>query len=125
MDRTFLALGALLGMFGVILGAVGAHLVHPDDTHKAYAIFETALRFQFYHALGLLLIGVSAAQLNARAWLRAAGWLMFAGVLLFSGSLYLMTLFGLHAIDVLAPFGGSALILSWLLYFIAIIRSRP
>lgn len=125
MDRTFLALGALLAMFAVIFGALGAHVVHGHDSTLGYTIYETAVHYEFYHALGLMLIGVSAAQLKARAWLRAAGWLMFVGVILFSGSLYLLTFAGTRGIAIVTPLGGSSMILAWLLYVIAIIRSRP
>lgn len=125
MDRTFLGLGALLGMLGVIFGALGAHLVQANDSHRLFTIYETAVHYQFYHALGLMLIGISAAHLKARGWLRAAGWLMFAGVILFSGSLYMVTLFGFRPLAMLTPFGGTAFIVSWLLYFVAIVRSRP
>lgn len=124
MNRTFLALGALFGMLAVILGALGAHLVQVYDTHRVYAIYEIAVRYQFYHALGLLAIGLAMAHLPARRWLQAAGWLMTLGVILFCGSLYLVTFFGLHTVEILTPFGGSSFILAWLLFFIGIIRSR-
>lgn len=125
IDKTFVALGAFLGMLGVILGALGAHLVHVDDSHRIYSIYEIAVRYQFYHALGLIAIGMSMAHLSARGWLRAAGWLMFLGVVLFCGSLYLSTFFAWHAVEIVTPFGGSSFILAWLLYFIGILLSRP
>lgn len=125
MDRIFLALGALLAMFAVIFGALGAHVVHGHISPRGYSIYETAVHYEFYHALGLMLIGVSAARLNAQAWLRAAGWLMFVGVILFSGSLYLLTFTGIHGIAIVTPLGGSSMIFAWILYVIAIIRSGP
>lgn len=123
MDRTFLALGALLGLLGVVFGALGDHVVHGHVSPFMYSVYETAVRYQFYHALGLMLIGVSAAHLRARAWLRAAGWLMFAGVMMFSGSLYLLVLVGARGFGFIAPIGGTSLIIAWLLYFVAILRS--
>ncbi|WP_455384614.1 DUF423 domain-containing protein [Acidihalobacter prosperus] len=123
MDRTFLALGALLALFGVIFGAFGAHAVHGHVSPLMYSVYETAVHYQFYHALGLMLIGISAAQLDARGWLRVAGWLMFAGVILFSGSLYMLTLIGTRWLGILTPLGGTAFIVAWILYIVAILRS--
>lgn len=124
MNRTFLALGALLTLFGVIFGAFGAHAVRGHVSPLMYSVYETAVQYQFYHALGLMLIGISAAHLDARGWLRAAGWLMFAGVILFSGSLYLLVLIGTRWLGILTPLGGTAFIVAWILYFVAIVRSR-
>ncbi|OBS10769.1 DUF423 domain-containing protein [Acidihalobacter prosperus] len=122
MNRSFVALGAILGMLYVIMGAVSDHVVHAEVDAHLFRIFNIALRFQIDHALGLIAIGLSAAHIGRSRWLSAAGWLMFAGTAMFSGSLYLIVLTGFNGLAVITPFGGSALILSWLLFVIAIVK---
>lgn len=121
MNRIFVALGAALGMIDVMMGALSDHVVHAEVDAHLFRIFNIALRFEIYHALGLILIGLSAAYLRNR-WLIVSGWLMFAGTVMFSGSLYLLVLTGHHLLGIITPFGGSALILSWLCFMIAAIK---
>ncbi len=124
MNRTFAFLGALSAMCAVILGATGAHIVRNHASAMSFSIYQTAVHYQFYHSLGLILIGISAAHLSSKVWLNISGWLMFAGIILFSGSLYVLTLGGFSRIGILAPFGGSAFILAWLSFLIAILTSK-
>lgn len=123
MRKVFVALGAALGMIFVMTGAVGAHIVREDVSANMFRIFTVGLHFEIYHALALILIGLSAAHLGSSRWLSLAGWLMFAGIVMFSGSIYLIVLTGHHEFAIITPFGGSALIVSWLLFLIAVIRS--
>ncbi|AOU98090.1 hypothetical protein BI364_09060 [Acidihalobacter yilgarnensis] len=122
MNRSFVALGAALGMIYVIMGAVSDHVVHAEVDAHLFRIFNIALRFEIGHALGLILIGLTAAHLGRSRLLTIAGWLMFAGTLMFSGSLYLIVLTGHPGLGIITPFGGSALILSWLLFTLAVIK---
>ena len=78
------------------------------------ATFETAERYQFYHALALL--GVAAVlgrwpQSGAATW---AGWLFVAGVVIFSGSLYVLVFSGLRWLGAVTPLGGVAMIAGWI-----------
>lgn len=122
MNRTFVALGAALGMNDVMMGALSDHVVHAEVDAHLFRIFNIALRFEIYHALGLILIGLCAAHLKNSLLLRSAGWLMFAGTVMFSGSLYTLVLTGHKILGIITPFGGSALILSWLLFMLAAIK---
>ena len=122
MNRTFVALGAALGMIDVMMGALSDHVVHAEVDAHLFRIFNIALRFEIYHALGLILIGLCAAHLGRSRLLASAGWLMFAGTVMFSGSLYLLVLTGHTMLGIITPFGGSSLILSWFLFMIAAIR---
>ncbi len=110
--RRFCQLAALLLALATLIGALGAHVLKQRLGADRYEVLQTALHYQFFHALGLLALGVLLDRLPRRA-LRAAGWLLFAGVLLFSGSLYLILAGAPRLIGVLTPLGGLALIAGW------------
>lgn len=110
--RYWIATGAVLGALAVAAGAFGAHALRARLSPADLATFETAARYQMYHALALLGVGLLAARGMPVA---SAGWSFVAGVALFSGSLYLLTLGGLRWMGAVTPLGGIALILGWLL----------
>lgn len=108
----FIVLGAILAAIAVMLGAFGAHGLK-DSLHAAQmAVYQTAVQYHFYHALGLILVGVSGLKSSQALW---SGRVMFLGVLLFSGSLYLMTFTGMRWLGMITPVGGTAFIIGWLL----------
>ena len=109
-----LVLGALNGALAVLLGAFGAHGLKGRVDASMLDIWSTASHYHFYHALGLLLIGLLARQLGGAAGVVAAGWILFAGMLVFSGSLYLLVLTGHKWLGAVTPLGGLALIAGWL-----------
>jgi uncharacterized membrane protein YgdD (TMEM256/DUF423 family) len=117
--RRFCQLAAVLLALATLIGAVGAHVLQPRLSPERYQVLQTALHFQFFHALGLLAVGVLLDRLALRT-LRAAAWLLFAGVLLFCGSLYLLLAGAPHMIGVLTPIGGLALIAGWSIAAIAL-----
>lgn len=121
--RWLLFLGALNGLLAVAFGAFGAHALENQVADKLFDAFQTAVQYHQMHALGLLAIGLLARHRRC-AWLNASGWLMLAGILMFSGSLYLLALTGTHKLGPVTPFGGTALLLSWLSLAIAALR-RP
>ena len=121
--KLFLVLGALAAMLAVVLGAFGAHALRARLAPDLLAIYQTGIQYHFWHALGLLLIGVVAIHLPASATLKWAGWVMLAGIVLFSGSLYVLALTGVRWLGAITPFGGAAFILSWLLFAIAVARA--
>lgn len=124
MHRTFLALGALLGMLAVAAGAFGAHALEARLTPERLDVFETAARYQMYHALALLGVAWAASALPAGASLLAAsGWLFTAGTLVFSGSLYLLALGGPRWLGAVTPIGGVAFIIGWALLGLAALRA--
>ena len=120
--KLFLLVGSLAAMSGVLLGAFGAHALRERLEPSLLAAYQTGVQYQFYHALGLLLIGLLLRQ-TAGAWLTTAGWLMIAGMLLFSGSLYLLALSGLRWLGAITPLGGAALVLAWLALAVGVWRS--
>ena len=81
------------------------------------------MQYHFWHALGLLAIGIVATHLPASAPLRWAGWLMLTGIVIFSGSLYLLAITGVRWLGAVTPIGGTAFIASWALLAFAIARA--
>jgi uncharacterized membrane protein YgdD (TMEM256/DUF423 family) len=112
MDRTFLLVGAALGFLGVTFGAFGAHGLKGRLSPEMLAVFETAVRYQMYHALALLIVAAAIGHLGSARLLVLAGWLFFAGIVLFSGSLYAMAL-GAGSLGVVTPLGGLLFLTGW------------
>ena len=108
----FIGLAALNGLIATALGAFGAHALRARLAAEALDAWQTAVQYQFVHALALLAIGLACAQFEAGG-LRWAGGLMLAGILLFSGSLYLLTLSDWRWPGPVTPVGGALLILAW------------
>jgi uncharacterized membrane protein YgdD (TMEM256/DUF423 family) len=86
-------------------------------------VYKTGVEYHFYHALGLILVGLAAIHLPGSAYLRGAGWAMLAGIVLFSGSLYLLSLTGLGWLGAITPVGGAAFITAWALFALAAIKA--
>lgn len=121
--KLFLILGALSAFLAVLLGAFGAHALRTRLAADMMAVFHTGNQYHFYHALGLLLIGLVAVQLPDSALLRAAGWLMLTGTVLFSGSLYVLAISGVRGLGAITPFGGLAFLAAWFLLAFAVWKS--
>lgn len=121
--RIILLLGAVNAGLCVLLGAFGAHALESRLTLAMQSIWSTAVQYHFYHALGLLLLGVLALHWPGTTLLRTSSWLMLAGIILFSGSLYLLALTGTRWLGAITPLGGTAFVAAWVILCIAIIRS--
>ena len=115
MARFFLTSAALLAGLAVAAGAFATHALRAQLSDRALAIFETAVRYQMYHALALLLVGVLLSRAEAGVVaLTVTGWAFLAGIVLFSGSLYGLSLAGIKVLGAIAPVGGLALMMGWL-----------
>ena len=112
MDRTFFLIGSGLGFLDVALGAFGAHALKGKLTPEMLAVFETGVRYQFYHALALLVVGWACAHWTSSA-MTVAGWLFVSGVVLFSGSLYALALTGVKILGAITPGGGVCFLAGW------------
>jgi uncharacterized membrane protein YgdD (TMEM256/DUF423 family) len=111
-ERTFLRLGALSAAIAVAAGAFGAHALRARLAPDLLQVFETAARYQMYHALALLGVAWAAGHTEA-AGPRRAGWLFVLGTILFSGSLYLLALTGMRWFGAITPLGGVMWIAGW------------
>jgi uncharacterized membrane protein YgdD (TMEM256/DUF423 family) len=114
MTQVFGAIAAILGGLSVAFGAFGAHALKERLSDRALEIFETATRYQMYHALALLLVVVLLSQTEiGQVWLNAAGVGFIAGILIFSGSLYALSFSGIKWLGAITPLGGVAFIVGW------------
>lgn len=121
MDRLFFALGSISALIAVGAGAFGAHGLRSRLSPELLAVFETAARYQMYHALGLLAVGWAVTRWPG-PWPARAGWLFVAGTLLFSGSLYALALSGVRWLGAITPFGGAAFLAGWGCLLLATVR---
>lgn len=121
LTKFFLQAGALLGALGVAVGAFGAHAFKPTlEASGRMDTFETAVKYQFYHALALVLISLllQNAAINSAKWYQWAGYSFLGGVIVFSGSLYTICFTGIKAFGAVAPIGGTLMIVGWVLLFL-------
>lgn len=117
----FITLGCISAAVGVAAGAFGAHGLKNLLIPEMLAIYETAVRYQMYHAFGLIVVGFVEAQFR-NAKIRLAGWSFVAGTILFSGSLYALTLTNMRWLGAVTPIGGVAFIAGWLLLAFSFLR---
>jgi uncharacterized membrane protein YgdD (TMEM256/DUF423 family) len=122
MSRTFWTLGCIFAFTAVAAGAFGAHALRERLPSSLLAIFETAARYQMYHALALLVVA-RVGEAGSRGLSRAAGWLFTVGIVLFSGSLYLLSATGVRWLGAITPLGGVAFLAGWTALAIAGFRS--
>lgn len=108
-----LVAGALLALLAVMAGAFGAHGLRRMVSERTLEVFQTAVTYQMYHALALILVAVLAGVGMSRRLLGIAAGFYLAGVLLFSGSLYLLVFTGYHWLGPLTPLGGVCLMIGW------------
>ena len=121
--KLLLILGSLNAALVVMLGAFGAHALKARLSEQMMAVYQTGIHYHFYHALGLLIVGLVAFHLPASSWLKWSGCLMFAGIILFSGSLYLLALTNIRWLGAITPIGGTAFILAWFFLALAVVKS--
>lgn len=114
MDKTFIMLACLLGGLAVALGAFGAHALEGRLSARDLATYETAVRYQFYHALALIAVVVVLGRWPQATAAIAAGWLFVAGIVIFSGSLYVLVFSGIRWLGAITPIGGVAMIAGWI-----------
>lgn len=126
MDKKTISTAAIFGMIAIILGAFGAHALKKVLNIEQLATFETGVRYQMYHALFLLFIGL-IPNLTVKTKKTIYN-LVFAGILLFSGSIYLLAtneltpFFDFKIIGFVTPIGGLLLISAWAVLFFNITK---
>jgi uncharacterized membrane protein YgdD (TMEM256/DUF423 family) len=129
MQTFFLKSAGLLGALAVILGAFGAHALKEMISERYLAVFETAVRYQFYHVFALLAVGILFKDFPGN-YLLWSGRLFCAGMAIFSGSLYLLTFLeaagrhGFKWLGAITPVGGICLIAGWILLAVGIFSGR-
>lgn len=131
MTKRFLLIGCIAGMAAVIFGAFGAHFLKRVLSPDHLQLFETGIRYQFYHTFAILVTALLCRYSN-RKWTTVAGWLFLAGIFFFSGSLYLLALVQFLELEPiqrilgpLTPLGGLLFIGGWLALMRASIDYKP
>jgi uncharacterized membrane protein YgdD (TMEM256/DUF423 family) len=126
VGRFWIACGALLAAVAVVAGAMGTHYLK-ETLHVAESELQTydvAVRYQMFHSLALVLVGLLVGRANCR-WFGAAGALFLVGIVLFSGGLYGWLLTGIKPLVHVVPVGGLAWIVGWPLLAWGAIRAQP
>ena len=121
MTRYFGTIAALSAFIAVAAGAFGAHALKARLEPDLLTVFETAARYQMYHALALFIAAWLALQ-EPCIWAVRAGWCFIVGTVLFSGSLYALALSGVRALGAITPLGGVAFLAGWICLALA---ARP
>lgn len=121
VDRIFFGFGAASAFLGVAAGAFGAHALRARLAPDLLAVFETAARYQMYHAFGLIAVSWAVTRWpgHLAQW---AGGLFVAGTILFSGSLYALALSGVRWLGAITPLGGLAFLAGWVCLVLAVRR---
>ena len=123
MHKGFLKTAALLGALSVGMGAFAAHSLKQTISDYALNIFESAVRYQFYHVFALCIAGILYKEFQNKL-ISAAGKLFIAGIILFSGSLYILTFIkaavlpGYDWVGAITPIGGLCFIVGWICLFL-------
>jgi uncharacterized membrane protein YgdD (TMEM256/DUF423 family) len=129
MHKGFLKTAFILGALTVAFGAFGAHALKEMVSQRVLVIFETAVRYQFYHLIALIVVAILYKEFKNK-WMLAAGYLFIAGIILFSGSLYMLcfvqglVLPGYKWLGPITPFGGLSFITGWIMMFIAVLKKK-
>ena len=105
-------IGAIFSLLCVLIGAFGAHSLESIISDKM-DVFKTAIHYQMFHSIALMVSGL--IMLITKLNLNGVGYLFIAGILLFSGSLYLIAIFKISKLGMVAPFGGLSFIFGWIL----------
>lgn len=114
MIRIFIAIAAILGGLSVAAGAFASHALREKLSERGLEIFETAARYQMYHAIALMLVALLLSRaLVPQPTLVAAGWAFIIGIAIFSGSLYALSLTDIKVLGAITPLGGVAFIAGW------------
>ena len=123
MQKLILLAASVFGALSVMIGAFGAHALRATlEAQGRLETFETAVKYQFYHTLALLAIGLLMYKISDK-FLGYAGYSMIGGIIIFSGSLYILCLSGIRWMGAITPIGGVLMIVGWVLLFWAVARS--
>jgi len=119
MSKTIIMTASIFLALAVAIGAFGAHGLKSQLSAEMLQTYKTGVEYHFYHALGLLLIGVLAISFPS-SHLKWSAILLSVGIILFSGSLYVLAISGIKWLGAITPLGGLSFIAGWILLFIAV-----
>jgi uncharacterized membrane protein YgdD (TMEM256/DUF423 family) len=129
MARKFLQIASLAALLAVVLGAFAAHGLQSKISPDQITVFQTGVRYQFYHAFGIFITAILMHK-SESIWLKRASWSFLLGIVLFSGSLYLLScrdwlqLSNWKWLGPITPIGGIFFIFGWGSLFLASFKSN-
>jgi uncharacterized membrane protein YgdD (TMEM256/DUF423 family) len=118
MSNLFIGLGALSAFISVAAGAFGAHALKQVLDTDMLAVYHTAVDYQFFHSIGLIVIGI-LHKVSPRQSHSFSASAMLAGIILFSGSLYILSTTGIKWLGMITPAGGICFLAAWLILALA------
>jgi uncharacterized membrane protein YgdD (TMEM256/DUF423 family) len=121
--KLFIILGAINAFLAVALGAFGAHGLEGKVEPKYLEIWKTAVQYQMFHAIGLMIVGFLLGQFPGSSVLNWSGWLMLIGIILFSGSLFVLAVTAISKLGAITPLGGLAFLAAWVLLIVATVKN--
>ena len=124
MAKTFLVIAGALAALAVLLGAFGAHGLKAKLDPETMSLYQTAVQYHMWHALGLAIVALTALRCPQQMLLRGSGWLMVLGIVFFSGSLYALALTKIKMLGAITPLGGIAFIMAWIMFALAIWKAK-
>jgi uncharacterized membrane protein YgdD (TMEM256/DUF423 family) len=122
LDRVLYACAGVAGFVGVACGAFASHALKRSLAPELLAVFDTAVRYQMYHAFAIFAAAWASARWQHRIF-GFAGWMFVAGIVLFCGSLYLLALTGSRWPGVITPLGGLAFLTGWSILVVGTLRA--
>ena len=127
MNKSAVIIGVVMMVIAIILGAFGAHGLKEHLTPEKFNTFEVGVRYQIYHGLAFLILGLSADKVQFS--LKRPIQFIFGGVLMFSVSIYFLAIqemlgVSLKFLGPVTPLGGVLMIIGWILFLVKIIRSK-
>ena len=125
MQKLFLLSGTTFSALAVAIGAFGAHSLQKTlEANNRLETFETGVKYQFYHAIALLFLGLYIQQCENKTLLTTSGYSFILGIIIFSGSLYTLSLTNIRILGAITPLGGLAFIIGWICLAINIVKNQ-
>ena len=123
MSKAIILTASVFLTLAVAIGAFGAHGLKSHLSTEMLQTYKTGVEYHFYHALGLLLVGVLAVSMPS-VYLKWSAILLSVGIVLFSGSLYVLAISGIKWLGAITPLGGLSFIAGWILLFVAVWKEK-
>ena len=123
MIKTLLLFGLFFCGISVLMGAFGAHALKDKLSEYSMSIYDKAVFYQVFHAIGILFVSILGQIFNTQDF-NVCGWLFIIGILLFSGSLFILSITGLKWLGAITPIGGVMFILGWFLLFFKVLKMQ-
>ena len=121
MSKALLLSGLFFCGFSVLMGAFGAHALKDKLSEYSMSVYDKAVFYQVFHAIGILVISMLGQIFNTQDF-NISGWLFVIGIVLFSGSLFILSITGIKWLGAITPIGGVIFIAGWFLLFFKVLK---